>query len=97
MLLNLFISSDSHPLLLTFYTLANMVIALKILLSIIDLLIFTLLSVFVVVYSIITLSLLNTKTAGILTLIVDISSPLILYWTLLINPSLTLQVYLHKA
>jgi hypothetical protein len=95
--LDLFISSDSHPLLLTFYTLANMVIALKILLSIIDLLIFTLLSVFVVVYSIITLSLLNTKTAGILTLIVDISSPLILYWTLLINPSLTLQVYLHKA
>jgi hypothetical protein len=95
--LDLFISSDSHPLLLTFYTVANIAIALKILLSIIDLLIFTLLGVFVVVYSIIMLSLPDTKTAGILTLIVDISRPLILYWTLLINPSLTSQVYLCEA
>jgi hypothetical protein len=63
----------------------------------IDLLLFTLLGVFVVVYSIITLSLLDTKTASILILIVDISCPLILYWTLLINPSLTLQVYLREA
>jgi len=79
MLLSLFILSDSYPLLLTFYTLANIAIALKILLSMIDLLLFTLLGVFVVVYSIITLSLLNTKTVGILILIVDISCLLILY------------------
>jgi hypothetical protein len=95
--LDLFISSDSHPLLLTFHTLANMAIALKILLSMIDLLIFTLLGVFVVVYGIITLSLPDTKTAGILTLIVDISRPLILYWNPLINPSLTSKVYLREA
>jgi hypothetical protein len=63
----------------------------------INLLIFTLLSVFVVVYSIVALSLLDTKTAGILILIVDISCFLILYWNLLINPSLTSRVYLRKA
>ena len=74
-----------------------MAIALKILLSIIDLLIFTLLGVFVVVYGIVVLSLLDTKTVGILTLIVDISRSLILYWNPLINPSLTSQVYLRKA
>ena len=45
----------------------------------IDLLIFTLLGVFVIVYSIVVLSLLDTKTVGILTLIVDISCSLILY------------------
>jgi hypothetical protein len=74
-----------------------MAIVLKILLSMIDLLIFTLLGVFVVVYGIVALSLPDTKTASILTLIVDISRPLILYWTPLINPSLTSQVYLHEA
>jgi hypothetical protein len=95
--IDIFILSNFHPLLLTFYTLANIVIALKILLSIIDLLIFTFSGAFIVVYGIVVLSLLNTKTAGILTLIVDISHPLLLYWALLINPSLTLQVYLHKA
>ena len=79
MSLDLFILSDSCPLLLTFYTLANMAIALKILLSMIDLLIFTLLGVFVVVYGIVVLSLPDTKTVGILTLIVDISRSLILY------------------
>jgi hypothetical protein len=94
--LDLFIPSDSRPL-LTFYTLANMAIALKILLSMIDLLIFTLLGVFVVVYGVVALSLPDTKTAGILTLIVDISRSLILYWTPLTNPSLTSQVYLHEA
>jgi hypothetical protein len=97
MSLDLFIPSDSYPLLLTFYTLANMAIALKILLSMIDLLIFTLLGVFVVVYGIVALSLPDTKTASILTLIVDISRSLILYWNPLINPSLTSQVYLRKA
>jgi hypothetical protein len=95
--LDLFIPSDSRPLLLTFYTLANMAIALKILLSMIDLLIFTLLGVFVVVYGVVALSLPDTKTAGILTLIVDISRSLILYWTPLTNPSLTSQVYLREA
>ena len=74
-----------------------MAIALKILLSMIDLLIFTLLGVFIVVYGIIVLSLPNTKTIGILTLIVDISRSLILYWNPLINPSLTSQVYIHKV
>ena len=74
-----------------------MAIALKILLSMIDLLIFTLLGVFVVVYGVVALSLPDTKTAGILTLIVDISRSLILYWTPLTNPSLTSQVYLREA
>jgi hypothetical protein len=60
-------------------TLANMAVALKILLSRIDLLIFTLLGIFIVVYGTVALSLPNTKTAGILTLIVDISLPLFLY------------------
>ena len=95
--LDLFIPSDSRPLLLTFYTPVNMAIALKILLSMIDLLIFTLLGVFVVVYGVVALSLPDTKTAGILTLIVDISRSLILYWTPLTNPSLTSQVYLREA
>jgi uncharacterized membrane protein YhaH (DUF805 family) len=67
MLLDLFILDDSHPFLLT------MSIAFKMWLSIIDLLIFTLLGVFIVVYSIVALRLPDTKTAGILTLIVDIS------------------------
>jgi hypothetical protein len=97
MLLSLFILSDSYPLLLTFYTLANMAIALKILLSMIDLLIFTLLGVFVVVYGIVVLNLPDTKTVGILTLIVDISHSLMLYWNPLINPSLTSRVYLYEA
>jgi hypothetical protein len=97
MLLDLFISSDSHPLLLTFRTLANMAIAFKIWLSMIDLHVSTLLGVFIVLYGIVALSLPDTKTAGILTLIVDISLPLILYWPLLINPSLTSQVYLCEA
>jgi hypothetical protein len=79
MLLDLFISSDSYPLLLTFRTLAKMAIAFKILLSLIDLLIFTLLGVFIVVYGIVALSLPDTKTAGILTLIVDLSLYLLLY------------------
>ncbi len=39
----------------------------------IDLLIFTLLGVFIVVYGIVALSLPDTETAGILTLMVDIS------------------------
>jgi hypothetical protein len=79
MLLDLFISSNSCTLLLTFCTLANIAIAFKIWLSKIDLLIFTLLGVFIIVYSIVALRLLNTKTAGILTLIVDISLYLLLY------------------
>jgi uncharacterized membrane protein YhaH (DUF805 family) len=67
MLLDLFILDDSHSFLLT------MLIAFKMWLSIIDLLIFTLLGVFIMVYSIVALRLLDTKTAGILTLIVYIS------------------------
>jgi hypothetical protein len=50
-----------------------MAIAFKIWLSIIELLIFTLLGVFIVVYGILALSLPDVETAGILTLIVDIS------------------------
>src|ERR1700722_8648602 len=73
MSLDIFISSDSYPLFLTFHTLTNMSIGFKIWLFIIDLLIFTLLGVFIVVYGIVALSLPDTKTAGILTLIVDIS------------------------
>jgi hypothetical protein len=67
MLLDLFILDVSHPFLLT------MSIVFKMWLSIIDLLIFTLLGVFIVVYGIVALRLPDTKTAGILTLIVDIS------------------------
>jgi hypothetical protein len=75
----IYLSLVIPTLLLTFRVLANMAIPFKIWLSIIDLHIFTLLSVFIVVYGIVALSLLDTKTAGILTLIVDISLPLLLY------------------
>jgi hypothetical protein len=50
-----------------------MAIAFKLWLSVIELLIFTLLGVFIVVYGILALSFPNTETAGILTLIVDFS------------------------
>jgi hypothetical protein len=76
---DLFISRDLPLILLTFYILANMPIAFKMWLSIIELLIFTSLGVVIVVYSIAALNLPGTKTAGILTLIVDISFPLLLY------------------
>jgi len=49
-----------------------MAIAFKLWLSVIELLIFILLSVFIIVDGIIVLSLLDTKTAGILTLIIYI-------------------------
>jgi hypothetical protein len=63
----------------------------------IELLVFTLLGVIIVVYGIVTLNLLSTKAAGILTLIVDISFHLLLYYPLLTNHSLTSQVYLRGA
>jgi hypothetical protein len=73
-----------------------MAIAFKIWLSIIELLIFTLSGVFIVVYGIVALCMPDTKSAGILTLIVDIFLPLPPYWLLLINPSLTSQVFLRE-
>ena len=66
-------------------------------LPIIELLVFTLLGIIIVVYSIIALNLLSTKAIGILTLIVDISFYLLLYYPLLTNHSLTSQVYLREA
>ncbi len=56
-----------------------MSIAFQMWLSIIELLVFTLLGVVIVVYGIVALNLPGTKTAGILTLIVNISFPLLLY------------------
>ena len=52
-----------------------MAIVFKVWLSIIELLTFTLLGVFIVVYGVIALSLRNGETAGILTLLVNILAP----------------------
>src|SRR5258706_13552254 len=69
---DLFISSDSHRVLPVFHILANIALAFNLWLSVIELLIFTLLCVFIVVHCIVVLTLPDTKTAGILTLIVYI-------------------------
>ena len=69
------ISGDSHCVLLTPYNLSNMSIAFQIWLSVIELLVVTLSGVFIVVYGVVALCMPDTKTAGVLTIVVDISIP----------------------
>lgn len=59
----------------TRHNIPNMPIAFHIWLSVIELLLITLSSVVIVVYGIVALCMPDTKTAGVLTIVVDISIP----------------------
>jgi len=71
----LYISSDSHRVLLTPHNLSNMSIAFPIWISVIELLVITFSGVFIVVYSIVALFMPDTKTPGVLTVFVRYLHP----------------------